>query len=75
VLAVEAQAAGPQTGTVARLGPERRFGYVSDATGTHHFIFVVGTAISNRDAAKLRVGAAVRFEVVGQGRVERLVVV
>ncbi len=71
---MEAQVVGPQIGTVVRLGPERRFGYVSDATGTRHFIFVVGTAISNRDAARLRVGAAVRFEVVGQGRVEHLVV-
>lgn len=72
---MEAQLDGPHTGKVARIGPERRFGYVTDATGTQHFIFVVGTAISNREAAKLRVGAAVRFEVVGQGRVERLVVI
>jgi cold shock CspA family protein len=67
--------AGPQTGKVVRLGSERRFGYVANADGTRHYIFVVGTALTNREAAKLRVGAKVRYDVVGQGRVEHLVLV
>jgi cold shock CspA family protein len=66
---------GPQTGKVVRLGPERRFGYVVNAAGTRSYIFVVGSAISRQEAIKLRVGSDVRFEVVGQGRVERLVLV
>ena len=64
---------GPQTGKVVRLEPELGFGYVSNAAGTHRYIFVVGLDISNREAARLRVGSHVRFDLVGQGRVERLV--
>lgn len=66
---------GPQTGTVVRLDPERRFGYVANATGTRRYIFVVGSAVTNREAARLRVGSAVRFDVLERGRVERLVLV
>lgn len=63
---------GVQTGKVVRIGPERRFGYVNNAAGTRTYIFVVGLAISNRDAAKLRVGSDVRFDVVDRDRVLRL---
>ncbi len=67
-----AREAGPQTGTVVRLGPDRRFGYVSNAAGTRFFIFVTGYALSNREAALLQVGSRVRYAIVGQGRVEGL---
>jgi len=64
-------AGGTQTGTVVRLEPALGFGYVSNGAG-NRYIFVVGLAISNREAARLRVGSHVRFDLVGQGRVERL---
>lgn len=63
---------GPQFGKVVRIGPERRFGYVNNSAGTRTYIFVVGMAISNRDAAKLRVGSDVRFDVIDRDRVLRL---
>lgn len=68
----EPAAIGPQTGKVVLLGPERRFGYVSEASGARSYFFVVGLAISNREAAKLRVGTNVQFRVTQQGRVESL---
>jgi cold shock CspA family protein len=74
VRVVDAEA-GPQVGQVVRIGPERRFGYVNNKAGTRSYIFVVGRAISNREARHLRVGSDVHFEVIGQGRVVRLALV
>ncbi|CDW93416.1 MULTISPECIES: cold-shock protein [unclassified Thiomonas] len=64
-----------QFGTVVRLNPDRGFGYVLDATETHSYIFVVGKALSNVEAGRLRVGARVRFRLRGQGRVEELMLI
>lgn len=60
-------------GTVVRLGPERRFGYVANEDASRFYIFVVGKAITHREAAKLLVGSPVRFDVLERGRVEHLV--
>lgn len=64
----EPAAIGPQTGKVVLLGPEGRFGYVSDASGARSYLYVVGLAISNREAAKLRVGTNVQFHAAGSCR-------
>jgi hypothetical protein len=63
---------GPQMGKVVRIGPERRFGYVKNASGSRTYIFVVGHSITHRDAAKLQVGSDVRFDVTEKDTVLRL---
>lgn len=64
-----------QHGAVVRLNPSAGFGYVSDAEGSHHYIFVYGTAIQPTLARQLRVGGDVLFRLSedGLGRVEELV--
>lgn len=61
-----------QPGTVTRLNREAGFGYVSEDGGGHNYIFVVGKAITHRDAGGLFVGKKVRFRVSGIGRVDEL---
>lgn len=60
-------------GVVCRLDAERRFGYVRAVDGCGTFIFVVGTALTHRMAAQLRVGRAVRFQLADRGRVVELI--
>lgn len=67
---VEENPSRRRRGVVSRLDPGGRFGYVQCDEGT--FIFVVGRALSNRDAARLSVGCSVVFSVDGQDRVQGL---
>lgn len=60
-------------GEVVSYEPRLGFGYVYSA-GLGTFIFLVGRAITHRDAQRLRVGARARFALVSGDRVERLVV-
>ena len=59
-------------GTVARLNLDVGFGYVLDANKTNQYIFLIGKALSNAEARRLRVGAPVQFLLRDQGRVEEL---
>ena len=64
--------ASMQNGTIARLNPAAGFGYVSDQSGHHQYIFVFGYAIKHAMAKSLFVGKAVHFRVSGAGRVDEL---
>lgn len=63
---------GMQHGVVSRLNLEAGFGYVNDAE--HACIFVIGQAISNRDARRLAVGKTVQFKLGAPDRLVELVV-
>lgn len=63
---------GMQPGVVSRLNLDVGFGYVSDAE--HAYIFVIGKAISNRDAHRLAVGKTVQFRLGAPDRLVELVV-
>lgn len=69
----EPRTESPEFGTVCRLDPQKRFGYVRTADGLHAYIFVVGRALSHRTASQLTVGTPVQFKVAERGRVEELV--
>jgi CspA family cold shock protein len=62
-----------QQGVVSRLNRSAEFGYVSDRQGEHVYIFVFGSALPRREAARLAEGSRVKFRVSGEGRVDELV--
>ena len=59
-------------GTVIRLDPEWRFGYVQDAMRENAYIFLAGRALKNREMGKLAVGMRVQFQLSDQGRIDEL---
>lgn len=72
---VEALPAVPwQTGTVCRIGPERRFGYIEadGPGGLRRYIFVAGQTITHRAAATLNIGTCVKIRVVDDRRILQL---
>lgn len=64
---------GAQTGRVEHLNIDAGFGYVRDAAGVHHYIFVVRKACPWAVFGSLAVGQPVRFTIDDAGRVVRLV--
>lgn len=62
----------PYLGVVDRIDPARGFGYVHVESIGRSYIFVIGVALSNKAAARLRPGAQVKVWVDGERRVRAM---